>query len=89
MSRIDETYFVYIVECNDGTFYTGIAKDLESRVNKHNEGKGAKYTRSRIPVNLVYSETQESRSAALKREYEIKQWSRVEKLGLLKHKHIV
>ena len=66
-------YYVYIVECTDTTLYTGIAKDLERRVTEHNESdKGAKYTRVRRPVKLVYSEEHIDRSSASKREYEIK-----------------
>ncbi len=64
---------VYIVECADGSLYTGIARDVEARVAQHNGGTGAKYTRSRLPVRLVYHEEAESRGEALHREYEIKQ----------------
>jgi putative endonuclease len=75
---------VYIARCADGTLYTGIARDVERRIAEHNAGKGtaANYTRSRRPVVLVYSEPAESRSAASKREYRIKQLSRAEKLVL-------
>lgn len=67
------TWHVYIVRCSDGSLYTGIAKDLEARVGQHNAGDGARYTRSRLPVTLVYQEPAADRSAALKREYAIKQ----------------
>ena len=66
-----DRHFVYIVKCNDGSLYTGYAKDVEARVAKHNDGKGAKYTKIRRPVELVYQEMYET-SDALKREYEIK-----------------
>ena len=79
-------YYVYIVQCADDTLYTGIATELERRVLEHNESdKGAKYTRVRRPVNLVYSEEYPDRSTASKREYEIKKkMSRTEKLALIK-----
>jgi len=77
-------YFVYMVECSDGTLYTGITTDLERRVDEHNNSvKGAKYTRARRPVILVYSETLENRSDASKREFSIKKMSRKEKLQLI------
>ena len=77
-------YFVYIVRCRDGSLYTGTAKDLESRIAKHNKGTGAKYTRSRRPVSLVYFETVEGRGAGLRREAQIKKLSREEKLTLMR-----
>jgi len=78
-------YYVYMVQCADETLYTGIAKDLKRRITEHNESeKGAKYTRARRPVKLVYSEEYVDRSTASKREYEIKKkMSRVEKLKLI------
>jgi putative endonuclease len=77
-------YFVYIVECKDKTLYTGIAVDVAKRVIAHNTKKtGAIYTNSRRPVHLVYTEICLSRSDALKREYYIKQLSRVEKEKLI------
>lgn len=76
--------FVYILRCSDGTLYSGWTSDLEARLKTHNAGKGAKYTRSRLPVELVYSEELESPSAAMRREYELKQLSRKEKLDLIK-----
>lgn len=76
--------YVYILECADGTLYTGWTTDIQKRVQTHNAGKGAKYTRSRRPVKLVYTETFESKSDALRREYQIKQLSRAQKLSLLK-----
>ncbi len=72
-----------MVECADGSLYTGIARDPEKRVNIHNTGKGARYTRSRLPVRLVYREVTCDRSSALQREAEIKSYSRAAKLALL------
>lgn len=63
---------MYILECRDGSYYTGYTNHLDRRVQVHTEGRGAKYTRSRLPVKLVYVEEAESKSAGLKREYEIK-----------------
>jgi putative endonuclease len=75
-------WHVYILSCSDDTLYTGITNDLERRVEEHNSSKlGAKYTRGRRPVKLVYSKEVISRSEALKEEYRIKQLSREEKLG--------
>ena len=78
-------YYVYIVQCTDKTLYTGIAKDLERRIKEHNESeKGAKYTRARRSVKLVYSEEYRERSTASKRKYEIKKkMSRKKKLQLI------
>ncbi len=77
-------YFVYIVQCSDNTLYTGIATDVHRRLDEHNNSdKGAKYTRVRRPVELVYTETLEDRSSACKREYEIKKLKREEKLRLI------
>lgn len=76
--------FVYIVECRDNSLYTGWTTDLEERIKTHNEGTGAKYTRSRRPVKLVYFEEVENRSTALKREAAIKKLTREKKLKLIK-----
>ena len=70
---------VYIVRCADGTLYTGYARDPSARETVHNQGRGARYTCGRRPVRLVYSEAFRSRSDALKREYEVKRWSRARK----------
>ena len=80
-----DAWQVYIVRCADGSLYTGIARDLERRIAEHNAdtGQGASYTRSRRPVRLVYCEPAANRSAASKREYQIKQLSRAEKLALI------
>lgn len=77
------TWYVYIVECADRTLYTGIATDVVRRVACHNAGTGARYTRARLPVRLVYQETQPTRSAALKREALIKKGSRARKQALI------
>ncbi|ERF49274.1 MULTISPECIES: GIY-YIG nuclease family protein [Staphylococcus] len=78
-----DNHYIYIVKCSDGTLYTGYAKDIEQRIAKHNAGKGAKYTKVRRPVTLVYSEVFETKSAALKREYEIKTFSRQKKIQMI------
>ena len=75
--------FVYIVECADGSLYTGWAVDVEQRVKVHNTGRGARYTRMHGPVKLVYAEEQPNRAAAMKRELEIKRWPRAKKLKLI------
>ena len=75
--------FVYMVRCADGTLYTGYAKDVASRVDVHNAGKGAKYTRSRLPVTLVFTEAFESAAAALSREHQLKRWTRAKKEALI------
>ena len=80
----EAAWTVYILRCADGTLYTGIAPDVEKRLQKHNEGKGAKYTRGRTPVELVYREEHPTRAEASKREYQITQLSRAEKLELIK-----
>jgi putative endonuclease len=76
-------YHVYVLECADGTFYTGFTTDVERRVAEHDRGEGAKYTRGRTPVDLRHVETFESRGAALSREYEIKQLDRAAKAALI------
>ena len=81
---MEQGNFTYILECSDGSLYTGWTNDLERRVRAHNAGKGAKYTKSRRPVKLVYFETYSSKEEAMRREWEIKQLSREEKLNLIK-----
>ena len=76
-------YFTYILKCADNTLYTGYTTDLLKRIETHNSGKWAKYTRGRLPVELVYSEIFDTESEARKREYAIKQMSRKEKLALI------
>lgn len=72
---MEKKYYAYILSCADGTYYSGYTTDLERREKTHNSGKGAKYTRSRLPVKVVYFEEFSSKSEALKREYELKQLS--------------
>lgn len=74
---------VYILRCADGTLYTGSTNDLSRRLARHQSGKGAKYTRSRRPLTLVYQESQPGRSAALRREAAIKRLTRPQKLALI------
>ncbi|RQG94608.1 GIY-YIG nuclease family protein [Natrarchaeobius chitinivorans] len=76
-------HVVYVLECADGTLYTGYTTDLERRLAEHDAGDGAKYTRGRTPVTLQHHERYESRSAAMSREYEIKQLSRRQKERLI------
>jgi len=75
-------HHVYVLECSDGTYYTGYTTDVERRVAEHDAGDGAKYTRGRTPVELVHTERFETRSAAMSREYALKQLSRSEKEAL-------
>ena len=76
-------HYVYVVECSDGTYYTGYTTDVERRVAEHNEGTAARYTRGRRPVELVYTEAYDSQSAAMQREYAIKQLRRAAKERLV------
>lgn len=78
--------YTYILECSDRSFYTGWTNDIEKRLRAHNEGKGAKYTKGRGPVKLVYIEEFETKEEAMSREYAIKQMSRKEKEKLIKWK---
>lgn len=80
-------YYVYILKCRDKTLYTGSTNDLENRLKAHNAGKGAKYTRGRGPVEIVYQETCPDKSAALKREAKIKRYSREKKLDLIRSQY--
>lgn len=77
-------YFVYILECSDKTLYVGYTNNLEARIARHNQGKGAHYTKLRLPVVLKYFEEFTTLNQAMKREYEIKSWTRQEKLALIK-----
>jgi len=78
------SWCVYIVRCDDGSLYTGITNDLTRRCEQHNAGTASRYTRSRLPVVLVYQEEQPTQSMALKREVEIKAFSRQEKESLIR-----
>ena len=79
-------YYTYILLCQDGTLYIGYTDDLVKRMKAHNGGKGAKYTRARLPVRLLYWEKYADKSSAMKREYALKQWTRAEKMVLLEEK---
>lgn len=81
-NQIQKPWWVYIVKCADGSLYTGIARDINKRIDKHNSGKGAKYTRAREPVKLLYYEEYENRSLATKREMQIKKLSHDQKKEL-------
>jgi putative endonuclease len=78
-------YFVYILQTSDGSFYTGLTKDLQARIDLHNEGKGAKFTKGRRPVKLVYYETVKNLRSAIKREVEIKSFTKQKKNKLIAH----
>ena len=76
-------WHVYIIECSDGSLYTGITNDLEKRITAHNDGRGAKYTKSRRPVRLRYSEPAADRKNASQREYTIKSLNKAAKMHLI------
>ena len=78
------SWFVYILRCGDGTLYTGVTDDVQRRLAAHRSGKGAKYTRGRGPLELVYTQEQPDRSAALRREIQIKKLSRLQKERLIR-----
>ena len=80
---MDKSWYLYILRCGDGTLYTGITTDVEARLEMHRSGKGAKYTRGRGPLELVYREECENHSQALKRELTVKAMSREEKQSLI------
>ena len=79
-------WYVYMLRCGDGSLYTGITDDVEQRLEAHRTGRGAKYTRGRGPLELVYQEEQPDKSAALRREYAIKRLPRNKKMELLNRK---
>ncbi len=80
--------YTYMVECKDGSYYTGWTNHLEKRIQDHNNGKGAKYTKAKRPVTLVYYETFATKEEAMKREYAIKQMNRKEKEALIQKKGV-
>jgi UV DNA damage endonuclease len=80
----NKAWFLYIVRCADGSLYTGITNDVPRRCKQHNAGTASRYTRSRLPVELVYQESQASRSVALKRELAVKAMSREAKESLIR-----
>ena len=77
-------YYVYLIECQDGTLYTGITTDVQRRFEEHRDGKGGAYTSSKKVKKVLYTEKYPDRSSALKREAEIKSWKRNKKLALIK-----
>lgn len=83
------TNYTYILKCDDGSFYTGWTNNLEKRIKDHNEGRGAKYTKSRRPVTLAYYETFATKEEAMRREYAIKQLSRKQKESLMEAKKLI
>ena len=86
MAKNEAEYFVYIIECEDGSLYTGISTNPERRFKEHESGKlGAKYTKAHKPVKIIYTERFKNRSLASKREYEIKQLTHKEKIDLSLH----
>ena len=76
--------YTYILECKDGTYYTGWTNNLEKRLKDHNEGRGAKYTKARLPVSLIYYEEFQTKEEAMRREYAIKHMTRKEKEKIMK-----
>ena len=81
------SWFVYILRCGDGTLYTGVTDDVQRRLAAHRAGKGAKYTRGRGPPELVYTQEQPDKSAALRREFQIKKRTRPQKERLISAQH--
>ena len=77
-------HYFYLARCSDGSLYAGTAADIEKRAKKHNEGKGAKYTRSRLPITIVYQEEWDTLSSARKREAEVKKWTKEAKEKLIR-----
>ena len=80
---MSEKNYTYILKCGDGTYYTGWTNDLEKRLLSHNNGTGSKYTRTRLPVEMVYFESFETKQEAMRREWEIKHMSRADKEKLI------
>jgi predicted GIY-YIG superfamily endonuclease len=85
--RRSEKWFLYILQCSDRSLYTGIAKDLERRFKMHSEGKAARYTRTRRPLEMVYREACKTRTAALTREWAVKALPKAKKLALISTAH--
>ena len=80
-------HYCYLVRCSDNTLYCGYSNDIEKRIKTHNAGEGAKYTKTRRPVVMVYSEAFDTKSEAMKREYQIKQLTRKQKFQLILKNH--
>ena len=76
-------YYFYLARCADDTLYSGYTVNIKEREQRHNEGRGARYTKARRPVKIVYSEEYQTKSEAMKREYEVKQWTKNQKMDLL------
>ena len=89
MSESPEKWYVYILECSDETLYTGITNNLELRLKKHNQGKGARYTKGRGPVKLLINFEVDGKSKALKLEYKIKKLSKKEKIEIIKNRTLL
>ena len=85
---VERKWCLYILRCGDNTYYTGITNDLDKRLEAHRSGKGAKYTRGRAPLELVYQEVCEDHSHALRREWEVKKLTRTEKEKLMKSSEV-
>lgn len=83
MKRVMALNYTYILECKDGSYYTGWTNNLDKRLKDHNDGKGAKYTKSRLPVSLVYYEEFRTKKESMRREYAIKRMTRKEKCRLV------
>ncbi|OZM55861.1 endonuclease [Lottiidibacillus patelloidae] len=81
---MENNHYVYILECRDGTLYTGYTNNVQKRLQVHSSGKGAKYTRGRLPVTLIYEKQFTNKSEALKEEYKIKKLTKQQKLKLVK-----
>ena len=79
------SYYFYFAHCSDDSLYAGYCKDVQSREEKHNTGKGAKYTRARLPVKIIYTETFDTQREAMRREIEVKKWNRAKKLFLIQN----
>lgn len=86
---VSELNYTYILKCKDGTYYTGWTNNLEKRLKDHNEGRGAKYTKTRLPVSLIYYEEFQTKEEAMSREYAIKHMTRKEKEKIMKMQLIV
>ncbi|AQQ51704.1 GIY-YIG nuclease family protein [Planococcus lenghuensis] len=84
MAKAD--HYFYVLECSDGTYYAGYTNNLEKRLNAHNSGKGAKYTRAKRPVTLIHRETYETKPEAMRAEYAFKQLTRPQKDGYIMRK---
>ena len=81
-------WYIYILQCSDGSLYTGSTTDIPRRLNEHNSGKGGNYTRIRRPGKLLFTESHQNRSEAQKREAQIKRWTKSKKLSLVSHNEV-